>query len=87
MAKPKSLIQIISDEEFLPLAQDSCAQFFSIYSLFELRVQKKREISRKFYSNLTQEAEFLESFMDEHGARENKKRIALCPKVYKRRVR
>ena len=73
MAKPKSLIQIISDEEFLPLAQDSCAQFFNIYSLFELRIQKKREISRKFYSNLTQEAEFLESFMDEHGARENKK--------------
>ncbi|MDP6656996.1 MAG: HPr family phosphocarrier protein, partial [Nitrospinaceae bacterium] len=75
MAKPKSLIQIISDEEFLPLAQDSCTQFFSIYSLLELRVQNKREISRKFYSNLTQEAEFLESFMDEHGARENKKWI------------
>ncbi|MCH8156701.1 MAG: HPr family phosphocarrier protein [Nitrospinae bacterium] len=73
MAEPKSLIQIITEEEFLALAQDPCVHFLNICFLFELRIQQKRGISRKFYSNLIQEAEFLESFMDEHGARENKK--------------
>ena len=34
---------------------------------------KNGHISRKFYSNLNQEAELLESFLDDHGARENKK--------------
>lgn len=75
MVDPKSLIQIISEEEFLPLAQGPCSQFLDIYFLFELRIESKKDISRKFYSNLIQEAEFLESFMDEHGARENKKWI------------
>jgi len=73
MTEPKSLIQIISEEEFLPLLQRPCAQFLNMYFLFKLRIEKKNEISRKFYSNLTQEAEYLESFMDEYGARENKR--------------
>ena len=72
MVEPKSLIQIITEEEFLPLAQEPCSQFLDIFFLFELRIKKNKDISRKFYSNLNQEAEFLESFMDEHGARENK---------------
>ncbi len=72
MVEPKSLIQIITEEEFLPLAQEPCSQFLDIFFLFELRIKKNKDISRKFYSNLIQEAEFLESFMDEHGARENK---------------
>ena len=73
MAKPKSLNQIISEKEFLPIMQTPCAQFLKIYFLFKLRNEKKKDISRKFYSNLIQEAEYLESFMDEYGARENKK--------------
>lgn len=73
MTEPKSLIQIISEEEFLPLLQRSCNQFLNMCFLFKLRIDKKKEISRKFYSNLIQEAEYLESFMDEYGARENKK--------------
>ena len=73
MAKPKSLNQIISEEEFLPLMQAPCAQFLNINFLFKIRNEKKKDISRKFYSNLIQEAEYLESFMDEYGARENKK--------------
>ena len=72
MVEPKSLIQIITEEEFLPLAQEPCSQFLDIFFLFELRIKKNKDISRKFYSNLIQESEFLESFMDEHGARENK---------------
>ncbi|KMP10926.1 hypothetical protein UR09_03890 [Candidatus Nitromaritima sp. SCGC AAA799-A02] len=73
MVEPKSLIQIISEDEFLSLAQEPCALFLNVCALFEMRMETKRDISRKFYSNLIQEAEFLESFMDEHGARENKK--------------
>ena len=73
MNEPKSLIQIISEEEFLPIMQNSCEQFLNIYFLFKDRLHQNRDISRKFYSNLVQEAEHLESFMDEYGARENKK--------------
>ena len=73
MVEPKSLIQIITEEEFLSLAQEPCSQLLNIFFLFELREENNMDISRKFYSNLIQESEFLESFMDEHGARENKK--------------
>ena len=73
MVEPKSLIQIITEEEFLLLAQEPCSQLLNIFFLFELREENNMDISRKFYSNLIQESEFLESFMDEHGARENKK--------------
>ena len=73
MTEPKSLILIISEEEFLPLLQRPCDQFINMCFLFELRIKNQKEISRKFYSNMIQEAEYLESFMDEYGARENKK--------------
>ena len=73
MTEPKSLILIISEEEFLPLLQRPCDQFINICFLFKLRIKNQKEISRKFYSNMIQEAEYLESFMDEYGARENKK--------------
>jgi len=73
MVEPKSLIQIITEEEFLLLAQEPCSQLLNIFFLFEQREENNMDISRKFYSNLIQESEFLESFMDEHGARENKK--------------
>ncbi len=71
--EPKSLIQIVSEDEFLPLVQEPSAFFFRIYNSFVSRLDKGKEISRKFYSNLIQEAEFLESFLDEFGARENKR--------------
>ncbi len=70
--EPKSLIQIVSEDEFLPLVQEPSAFFFRIYNSFAFRLKKGKEISRKFYSNLIQEAEFLESFLDEYGARENR---------------
>ena len=70
--KPKSLVKIIREEEFLDLAQKPSAFFFKIYNSFASRMAKGKDVSRKFYSNLIQEAEFLESFLDEYGARENK---------------
>lgn len=71
--EPKSLIQIITEEEFLALVENPCNTFFRLYNSFAIRLGKNGHISRKFYSNLNQEAELLESFLDDHGARENKK--------------
>jgi phosphotransferase system HPr-like phosphotransfer protein len=73
MVEPKSLTQIISEKDFLFLAKAPCEQFLNVFFLFKCRHEEKKEISRKFYSNLTQEAECLENFMDQYGARENKK--------------
>ena len=73
MVEPKSLTQIISEKDFLTLAKDPCEQFLNVFFLFKHRNEGKKYISRKFYSNLTQEAEYLENFMDQYGARENKK--------------
>ena len=71
--EPKSLRQIISEEEFLPIIEEPSAGFFKLFNLFVSLLEKEREITRNFYSNIMQEAEFLESFLDEHGARENKR--------------
>ena len=73
MVEPKSLNEIISEDEFLALLEIPCAQIINLYYLFKDRNEKKVDVSRKFYSNLIQESEYLESFMDEYGARENKK--------------
>jgi phosphotransferase system HPr-like phosphotransfer protein len=70
--KAKSLVKIIREDEFLLLAHKPSAFFFKIYNSFASKMQKGQDVSRKFYSNLIQEAEFLESFLDEFGARENK---------------
>jgi len=72
MVEPKSLTQIISEKDFLALAEAPCEQFLNVFFLFKRRSEGKKYISRKFYSNLTQEAEYLENFMDQYGARENK---------------
>ena len=70
--EPKSLIQIISEEEFLHIVQEPSELFFMISNEFEKIVEKNKGVSRKFYSRLMQESEYLESVLDEHGARENK---------------
>jgi phosphotransferase system HPr-like phosphotransfer protein len=71
--EPKSLVQFISEEEFLAHIKEPSMCFFKFYNSFVAKMETKKGISRKFYSNLIQEAELLESFLDEFGARENKK--------------
>ena len=68
----KSLIQIISEGEFLQIVQAPSNLFFKVSALFCEKLKDGKEISRKFYSSLIQETEYLESVLDEHGARENK---------------
>ncbi|MFQ5449915.1 MAG: HPr family phosphocarrier protein [Nitrospinaceae bacterium] len=71
--EPVPLVKIISEEEFLPLVQESSTFFFKIYNSFAARFENNGKISRKFYSNLIQEAEIFECFLDEYGARENRR--------------
>ena len=70
--EPKSLIQIISDEEFLNIVQEPSELFFMVSKDFEKILESNKNVSRKIYSRLVQESEYLESVLDEHGARENK---------------
>jgi len=70
--EPKSLIQIISDEEFLHIIQEPSELFFRASKDFEIILERNKNVSRKVYSRLVQESEYLESVLDEHGARENK---------------
>jgi len=71
--KPQSLIEFISEEEFLPLADEPCNNFFHLFDGFVACLSEGRDINRKFYSDLMIQAEHLESFLDGHGARENKR--------------
>ena len=68
----KSLIQIISENEFLKIVQEPSGLFFKVSALFCEKIRNGKDVSRKFYSSLIQETEYLESVLDEHGARENK---------------
>jgi phosphotransferase system HPr-like phosphotransfer protein len=68
----KSLIQIISEDEFLIIVEEPARVFLKVSALLVEKIKAHKEISRKYYSNLIQETEYLESVLDEHGARENK---------------
>ncbi len=70
--EPKSLYQIISEEEFLILLQDRSGSFFRTFNVLGGFSGTGSGFTRKYYSTLNHEAEWLESFLDEHGARENK---------------
>jgi len=71
--EPKSLIQIITEDEFLPMVQEYCTGLFRIGNTFSEIMGQEKDVSRKFYSTLIHEADSLESFLDEHGARENRR--------------
>lgn len=71
--KPQPLIEVITEEEFLPLANEPCNNFFKMFDSFMACLKEGKDINRKFYSDLVLEAEHLECFLDGHGARENKR--------------
>ena len=48
------------------------SQFFKAFNSFASLLDHKLDANRKCYSSLIQQAELLESFLDEHGARQNK---------------
>lgn len=65
----QSLIEVITEEDFLELAQEHSQNFLKIYNF--LHVDHKPR-TRKFYAHLIEESEELESFLDDHSARDNK---------------
>ncbi len=71
--EPQSLIEIISEEEFLCLIRESYEGFCKIYTSLEWKITNGKSISKKFYSTVNYETDSFESFLDEHGARENKR--------------
>ncbi|MBI3601010.1 MAG: hypothetical protein HY097_10285, partial [Nitrospinae bacterium] len=65
----ESLNKVISNEEFLQLIQEASSEFFKIYNFI---VTNSPELTKKFYSNLMNEADHFEIFLDDHGARQNR---------------
>ena len=47
MTEPKSLIEIISEEEFLPILQRPCSQFLNMYFIFKMLFEKNKDILKK----------------------------------------
>jgi len=64
----RSLTEVITEDEFLKLAQEHSQNFLKINNF--LREHKPR--TRRFYAHLIEESEELESFLDDHCARDNK---------------
>ena len=57
--EPKSLIQIISEQEFLNIVQEPSQLFFAASNDFANIIEGEGEVSRKMYSKLMQESEYL----------------------------
>jgi phosphotransferase system HPr-like phosphotransfer protein len=64
-----SLTEIISEEEFLQLVQEHSRNLLKIHGFLQ---NERSSHTRKFYSHLIGESEELESFLDDHCARDNK---------------
>lgn len=68
----ESMEKIITDEDFLPLIQDVSSGFFKIYNYL---ISDSGEFTKRFYSHLMTETDHFEIFLDDHGARQNKRWI------------
>lgn len=65
----KRLVEVISEEDFFDLAQDRSQNFLKIHNYL---FKKQTTLTRRFYAHMVEEAEELESFLDDHCARDNK---------------
>lgn len=65
----KSLTEIITEDDFLLIAQEHSQNFLKIYNLL---YKKPVPHTRKFYAHLINESEEVESFLDDHCARDNR---------------
>ena len=70
----KSLTELIEESDFLPLAQEYAQDFLRIYNSIH---EDGWPRSRKFYAHLIEETEELESFLDDHSARDNRTWFAM----------
>ena len=58
MVEPKSLTQIISEKDFLVLAEVPCEQFFNVFFLFKRRNQEKKISQENFILTLFKNPSF-----------------------------
>lgn len=65
----RSLTEVITEDEFLKLSQERSQGFLRIYNFLH---REHKPCTRTFYSHLIKESEELESFLDDHHARDNK---------------
>ena len=65
----KHLTEVITEEDFLKLAQRHSQNFLKIYNFLN---KDPMTCTRRFYARLIEESEELESFLDDHCARDNK---------------
>jgi hypothetical protein len=65
----RSLTEVITEENFLELAQEHSQNFLKIYNFLH---EEHKPCTRRFYAHLIEESEELESFLDDHRARDNK---------------
>jgi phosphotransferase system HPr (HPr) family protein len=65
----KSLTQIITEQDFLRIAREHTQNFLKIYYLLH---EKDKPHTRRFYGHLVEQSEELESFLDDHCARDNR---------------
>lgn len=68
MENTRSLTPIIGEDEFLPLVEGSCQDMLSVLKVLE---EEDMIVNKLYYFTLLQEAEKLEGFLDDHGARYN----------------
>jgi len=73
-----SLTRVITEGEFLKLAQEYSQNFLKIYNFLR---REHRPYARRFYAHLIEESEELESFLDDHCARDNKTWYFFCELV------
>ncbi len=66
-------VEIIKEEDFVDIASDASANMLAFETYFSNK--KTKTLSKKIYVALTKEAMELEEFLDDHGARNNKKWI------------
>lgn len=64
----RSLYSYISEEDFKAPLRENAQSFFRLAAVITL---DKKGFSNRFYFNLMNEAKTLESFLDDHGAKEN----------------
>jgi len=74
----KFLTRVITEGEFLKLAQQYSQNFLTIYNFLR---RENRPYARRFYAHLIEESEELESFLDDHCARDNKTWYFFCELV------
>ncbi|MEW6665978.1 MAG: HPr family phosphocarrier protein [Thermodesulfobacteriota bacterium] len=65
----RSLTEVISEKDFLDMVQERSRDFLRIYNFLQ---RERGSHARKFYSHLIEESEELESFLDDHCARDNR---------------